>query len=486
MRRKKYIKYTLAELERYTKDEGSCVLKTHAQKHMGLPIGAIADLRASITHRLDAKIGRMDQKLDGIVLDIRNVKVHQLPSNIHNDNADIHIDFEANFYVFQPRCGAIITGVVKHISQQHLGVVIYRVFNVAVKLGKSKRRGKIEINQEIKIRVTSFDLSSSLPEIVGELVKEGNEDDVDSGIGADDPLLAHVKKEPKTDDSDDDDSEDSEAETKPLPKSILKKREKTKGKGKTKTKEPVIHASTVKKRVSFMGEGDSIKPDPDNPDESKPNLDNTTTFDDFERSIGLFSTQLPLADVSVKEEPPSSSQEQDLSLHAVRVKKEKKKKHKEPPEKQETPIDDPAPIKRKRKRSNEEQQNDAVFKTPTFKKQKRRRDEEVQEVALPPVVVDVPDSENEMTGRKRVKRERSWTPEASTPAKKAKRDKTSVETPPVIEAEEPKKKKKKKKSKKDKTANADLLSEVLDQSINSVFAEIDSQVSSMRMKKEKA
>lgn len=443
-RRKKYIKYTLAQLKSYIADEGTCVHKIHAKKHLGLPLSGLADLKNTIEAELDHKIGRMDRVLDGIVLDIRNIKVYNEPVFIHSDNPDLHLDYEANFYVFQPRIGAVVKGIVKHIGRHHLGVLIYRVFNVAVTLGRANRN-KIKVNQKIKLRIVNFDLTSSLPEIEGEL--DGDEYDVDSGIGADDNKegLALVKQEPKTDDDDD----SSPSEKVPPPKPILKV---TKGK-KTKKKEQA--QPKTNKRVSFLDDSVDIKEEAVSSDQDRdsPTLDGTTTFDDFERSVNMFSTQLPL-NVSVKDEPTSSSQEQSFSSATVREKSYKK--HKENTEEKT----------RKRKATEALQEEEVVeaFKEPPRKKKKKR--DEVAEENL------------ESVERVKVKRERSSTPEVSI--KKVKMKKIVIDEEQTTEDTDSGHKKKKKKKKKRKDSEADL-----DISIANIFDEVESVAAEIRVKREK-
>ncbi|XP_063700454.1 DNA-directed RNA polymerase I subunit RPA43 [Culicoides brevitarsis] len=198
----KYIKYTRAELERYTSDESSCVQKIHAREHLGISMAGLQNLRETISRILDSKIGRFDRNRNGIILDIRNTKVLDTPSQIRHDSADLHLDIESDFYVFQPRIGAIVTGVVKHISQSNIGVIIYRVFNVAVKFTTGMRN--VKVNQEIKIRVLDFDLDNRVPEIQGELVanpKTETENDGDSGISTEDVATTLKIKQEKDSDA---------------------------------------------------------------------------------------------------------------------------------------------------------------------------------------------------------------------------------------------------------------------------------------------
>lgn len=479
IRRKKYIKYTLAELKRYIADEGTCVHKIHAKQHIGLSLSGVADLKEAIDAELDHKIGRMDQQLNGIVLDIRNIKVYNEPVFIHADYSDLHLNFEANFYVFQPRIGAIVQGVVRHIGKQYLGVLIYRVFNVAVLLGRTQQRDRIRNNQKIKLRIVNFDLTSSLPEIEGQLVlsNQAEEHDVDSGIGAEESKagVVRVKQERRTDEQPGTTDSDEE-DVPPTPKSILKNKKKDVKKKDSKSK------PKSNKRVSFLDNAadllENVKQEPVSSDQDVP----PPTFDDFERSVDFFSTQLPL-NVSIKDEPPSSSQEQTFNGDAVRAKNYKK--HKDSEEKT-----------RKRKASEtldepvEEILND-TFKEPPRKKKKKRDRADVEEV-IEPVKVKQERSPTPDVAVKKIKKEKEPSVESSVEThgkkKKKNRDKesSSSEVEPIKSVkvkqeptlsdanveESSAKKKKKKKQRKD--------SEELDASIANIFDEVESAVAEIR------
>lgn len=139
--------------------------------HVGFPPSGFANFQESLTNILSRdKIGKFDTKLNGIVLDVRNIKVFGTTYPVHDDDPINHINIRANFYLFQPRIGAVVKGVVKHISHSHVAVLIYRVFNVSIRFNREHIRDTLSINQQISFRIKKFDLSGAMPYIEGEFV----------------------------------------------------------------------------------------------------------------------------------------------------------------------------------------------------------------------------------------------------------------------------------------------------------------------------
>lgn len=168
----KYVKYTKKELDSYVRDKHSCIALVNSEMHIGFPPWGFASFQETLTNLISReKIGKYDQKLDGIVLDVRNIKVYGTEYQVHDDDPINHLNIRANFYLFKPRIGAVINGIVKHISHGHVAVIIYRVFNVSIRFNHSKRQ-PLTMNDTISIRIKNFDLQDAMPYIEGELIAD--------------------------------------------------------------------------------------------------------------------------------------------------------------------------------------------------------------------------------------------------------------------------------------------------------------------------
>lgn len=174
--------FTQAQLTAYIKDKNSCVKCVPSKMHIGFPPHGLDNFKETLLSIISKKkIGSYDEDSSGIVLDVRNIKLEGTMSMIRYDSPELHLDINANFYVFQPQLGAILKGTVKHISKRHVSALIYNVFNVSIRLNGDFQR-KLQVNKEISFRVKNFDLQNVLPYIEGELVATA-ESDGDSGIG---------------------------------------------------------------------------------------------------------------------------------------------------------------------------------------------------------------------------------------------------------------------------------------------------------------
>lgn len=168
-----YIKYTRNELENYTKHPQTCIKKIKCVEPIRFSPTIISDFQSSILRILSRKIGKYDNRLDGIVLDFRNTRILNTQSGIRQDSAFSTIHVETNFYVFSPQPGANVWGTVKYINRMSMetiiSVVIYRVFNVKVAV-KGKVKHEFEKDQEIQIRVKNFHFENVIPYIEGALI----------------------------------------------------------------------------------------------------------------------------------------------------------------------------------------------------------------------------------------------------------------------------------------------------------------------------
>lgn len=174
MKKNNYIKYTKAELDKYVSTPESCVNRVKSSEEVSIMPWLMNDLQKSIVSLLSEKIGKFSNKLDGVVLDFRNTRVLTNTSVVRQDSPSSTLEVETNFYVFSPKKGALINGIIKHIGVTNMGsnisVVIYRVFNVKITI-KGRIPKHIENNTEIQIKIKDFHFENEIPYIEGEIVE---------------------------------------------------------------------------------------------------------------------------------------------------------------------------------------------------------------------------------------------------------------------------------------------------------------------------
>ncbi|XP_023299392.2 DNA-directed RNA polymerase I subunit RPA43 [Lucilia cuprina] len=173
-RLQEYVKYTTKELDQYTETEGSCVRKINTNLHLSMGPFCLADFKhVLMAHLVRSKVGFYDIHLDGIVLDVKNIKVLGTTGAMRADDARIHVNINADVYVFKPEEGAELTGVVKHIGPHQVGVILYRVFNANLRVAHKVDKEEVQMDQEVKFRIRKYNLQNVFPYIDGELLTPG-------------------------------------------------------------------------------------------------------------------------------------------------------------------------------------------------------------------------------------------------------------------------------------------------------------------------
>ncbi|XP_037710045.1 DNA-directed RNA polymerase I subunit RPA43 [Drosophila subpulchrella] len=212
----KYVKFSAKELETYASSPGSCVRCITTDMHLAMGPYGMANFKHALHELLiRTRVGFYDANLDGILLGIKNIKVLGHTAGLRADDPIMHLIINADFYVFRPEVGAILSGVVQHISKYQVAAIIYRVFNTAIRFTNKE---DVAMEQEIKFRIKNFDIGNVVPYIEGEIlhengtepkkqskkfasedsdveevVEEVKEEDPDEMLDA---LLEEIKKEP--------------------------------------------------------------------------------------------------------------------------------------------------------------------------------------------------------------------------------------------------------------------------------------------------
>lgn len=168
------IKFELKELRKLANNKDSCVIEKRVTQNLALQPWCLGNLKDSIKNLLDYKIGKFDKEFNGILLSYKNLRVLQNIGSIRNDNADIHFQVQADYFIFRPQVGATLKGVVNKKSITHLGVLVHRVFNVVIprpteEPGNNWIGSNIEEGQEVVFQVVVLDLYGALPYIRGKL-----------------------------------------------------------------------------------------------------------------------------------------------------------------------------------------------------------------------------------------------------------------------------------------------------------------------------
>lgn len=166
-----YVKYTTEELDTYVKTAGSCVHRINTEMHLSMGPFVLGDFKRSLVSQISREhVGFYDSRLEGMILDVKRIKVLGREATQRADEPRIHVRIKADVYLFKPEKGAFMSGLVKHIGAHQIGVILYRVFSANLKLSFSGNYDDISLNDTVKFRITNYNLQSYFPSLEGELI----------------------------------------------------------------------------------------------------------------------------------------------------------------------------------------------------------------------------------------------------------------------------------------------------------------------------
>lgn len=170
-RLQEYVRYTTEELDTYVKTAGSCVHRVNTEMHLSMGPHVLGDFKNSLLSQITKeRVGFYDSHLDGMILDVKRIKVLGRQGTQRADEPRIHVRIKADVYIFKPEKAAILEGLVKHIGAQQIGVTFYRIFNANLKLSHREVCGDINLNDTVKFSITNYNFRSNFPSLDGELL----------------------------------------------------------------------------------------------------------------------------------------------------------------------------------------------------------------------------------------------------------------------------------------------------------------------------
>ncbi|XP_046750962.1 DNA-directed RNA polymerase I subunit RPA43 [Diprion similis] len=167
--------WTQLELRGLLEDEDSHVYFERCNRHVGLHPFYLGNLNAALKEILGSTLNSYDAKLKGIILSYKNPKILNKVGPILYDTCFIHVDIEADFYIFRPNIGDELKGIVNKKSQDHVGILLNKVFNVSIPRPDEDDNWPgfyVQLGQEVRFTITYLDLKGRLPYIRGSMDAE--------------------------------------------------------------------------------------------------------------------------------------------------------------------------------------------------------------------------------------------------------------------------------------------------------------------------
>ncbi|XP_018316882.1 uncharacterized protein [Mycetomoellerius zeteki] len=166
------VTWTTLELGGLLEDEDSHVHFVRTTKHLALHPYHLNNIQRGLNEILRSLLNTYDRELKGFVLAFRNPKLLSNLGELLYDSPFIHVDIEADFYLFHPTVGSFLKGIVNKKGLDYIVILVHKIYTVSIPkpdnteqwLGES-----VEIGQEIKCCITQIHHKSKPPFICATL-----------------------------------------------------------------------------------------------------------------------------------------------------------------------------------------------------------------------------------------------------------------------------------------------------------------------------
>uniref|UniRef100_A0A0A9ZD88 DNA-directed RNA polymerase I subunit RPA43 n=1 Tax=Lygus hesperus TaxID=30085 RepID=A0A0A9ZD88_LYGHE len=191
--------FSLSELKKLLKQDNACVSCVTCQRSMDITPLHLGDLKTSIRNLLDEKVTKYDVELQGVILAHKNVKI-VAESVVLSDSRSFPLEYVADIYVFKPKIGSKLIGVVNKIpmNREYVSVLVHNIFNVVVYAAHRQPKPAVKMGSSVNVTVTYIDFTGRLPFIKAEISFEDfrvqEEADILGETSSPKPLLQTPRK----------------------------------------------------------------------------------------------------------------------------------------------------------------------------------------------------------------------------------------------------------------------------------------------------
>ncbi|GLG98702.1 DNA-directed RNA polymerase I subunit RPA43, partial [Gryllus bimaculatus] len=165
-------RFNATDLSKLLKKPNACVFLRKSKRHIALTPKALNNTNDSVLVHLNRLVRKFDPELDAVVLGCRNVSILTNLGTIVDDSPHVHLDIEAEFYLFKPEKDSLLSGVVNKKSRDNIGCLVHDIFNVSIPIEPDEGIDidNISIGQTLTFCVVVVDFSHPIPFIKGKLI----------------------------------------------------------------------------------------------------------------------------------------------------------------------------------------------------------------------------------------------------------------------------------------------------------------------------
>ncbi|KAM0731300.1 DNA-directed RNA polymerase I subunit RPA43 [Formica fusca] len=168
----KKITWSLLELTGLLEEEDAHVHFERTTKHLALHPYHLINIQRGLNQILKSSLNSYDKELNGFMLAFKNAKLLSNFGELLYDSPFIHVDIEADFYLFRPMVGSFLKGIVNKKGLDHIVVLVHKIYTISIPKPDNMEEwlgDSVEIGQEIRCCINHVDNKSKPPFICATL-----------------------------------------------------------------------------------------------------------------------------------------------------------------------------------------------------------------------------------------------------------------------------------------------------------------------------
>jgi len=189
----------IEKLEKLVGEPDSGIEKERQEVHVALHPRYVNSIALGLINHFNKLINQWHPKLNGILAGYGRLQLKRPTGHMINEDADIHLDVQSEFWIFRPLEGRQLKGVVTKKSASHVSCLVHGVFNVPChrpnNLSEEWWGAKVQPKQIVHFTVLKTDMSQKVPFILGDLQNEGLDGSQDFDETVPSPLVEELEDE---------------------------------------------------------------------------------------------------------------------------------------------------------------------------------------------------------------------------------------------------------------------------------------------------
>ncbi|KAL6429312.1 hypothetical protein ACFW04_008192 [Cataglyphis niger] len=168
----KKITWSLLELTGLLEEEDAHVHFERTTKHLALHPYHLSNIKQGLNQILKSSLNCYDKELKGFMLAFKHPKLLNNFGELLYDSPFIHVDIEADFYLFRPMIGSFLKGIVNKKGLDHIVVLVHKIYTISIPKPDNIEEwlgDLVEIGQEIRCCVNQVNYKSKPPFICASL-----------------------------------------------------------------------------------------------------------------------------------------------------------------------------------------------------------------------------------------------------------------------------------------------------------------------------